>query len=222
VNVENKHNKNLERFGFSYERGGVHTARTLMFVELRTLLSYVDAADAAKAIPKRSADDLRHYLIDFKAASATLDKRGVASLTQLLRDELNRLHADYQTRHKNGMARLDADTNWKQLEPEQRNGLLAAQKLTLADAPKVQVANADEVLETVDRLSLSSFADRVAAVDSRFDAVLVAAAELMEPDAQFVKLPNRTIKTAEDIEAWLLDAKQAIAQALKKGPVILH
>jgi hypothetical protein len=27
-------------------------------------------------IPKRSADDLRHHLIDFKAASATLDKRG--------------------------------------------------------------------------------------------------------------------------------------------------
>ena len=28
-------------------------------------------------IPKRSADDLRHHLIDCKAASATLDKRGV-------------------------------------------------------------------------------------------------------------------------------------------------
>jgi hypothetical protein len=70
----------------------------------------------------------------------------VASLTQLLRDELNRLHTDYQTRHKNGMARLDADTNWKQLEPEQRNSLLATQKLTLTDAPKVQVANTDEVL----------------------------------------------------------------------------
>ena len=28
-------------------------------------------------VPKRSADDLRHHLIDFKAASATLDKRGV-------------------------------------------------------------------------------------------------------------------------------------------------
>jgi hypothetical protein len=146
----------------------------------------------------------------------------VASLTQLLREELNRLHTDYQTRHKNGMVRLDADTNWKQLEPEQRNSLLAAQKLTLTDAPKVQVANTDEVLATVDRLSLGSFADRVAAIDSRFDAVLVAAAELMEPKAQFVKLPTRTIKTDEDIEAWLLDAKQTIAQALKKGPVILH
>ncbi len=28
-------------------------------------------------LPKRSADDLRHYLIDYKAATATLDKRGV-------------------------------------------------------------------------------------------------------------------------------------------------
>ena len=28
-------------------------------------------------IPKRSADGLRHHLIDYKAASATLDKRGV-------------------------------------------------------------------------------------------------------------------------------------------------
>jgi hypothetical protein len=39
----------LERLGFSYERGGVHTARTMMLAELRALLSFVDAADAAKA-----------------------------------------------------------------------------------------------------------------------------------------------------------------------------
>ncbi len=146
----------------------------------------------------------------------------VASLTQLLRDELNRLHTDYQARHQKGMARLDADTNWQQLEPEQRNSLLSAQKLTLADAPKVQVANTDEVLTTLERLPLSSFADRVAAIDSRFDAVLVSAAELMEPEAQFIKLPSRTIKTDADIEAWLADAKKEIAQALQKGPVILH
>jgi hypothetical protein len=145
-----------------------------------------------------------------------------ASLAQLLRDELNRLHTDYQTRHGNGMSRLDADTNWKQLEPEQRNSLLAAQKLTLADAPRLQVANTVEVLATVDHLPLGSLADRVAAIDSRFDAVLVAAAELMEPKAQFVKLLHRTIKTDEDIDVWLQDAKQTIAQALKKGPVILH
>jgi hypothetical protein len=146
----------------------------------------------------------------------------VASLTQLLRDELNRLHDEYQARHQNGMTRLGADSNWQQLEPEQRNNLLTTQKLTLAEAPKVQVSNTDEVLATVDSLSLSSFADRVAAIDSRFDAVLIAAAELMEPKAQFVKLPSRTIKSDAEIVAWLNDARQAIEQALKNGPVILH
>ena len=49
MNEENKHNKKLERLGFRFERGGVHTARTMMLVELRALLSFVDAADASKA-----------------------------------------------------------------------------------------------------------------------------------------------------------------------------
>ena len=48
MNVEDKHKLKLERLGFSYERGGVHTARTMMLAELRALMSFVDAADAAK------------------------------------------------------------------------------------------------------------------------------------------------------------------------------
>lgn len=146
----------------------------------------------------------------------------VASLTQLLREELNRLHTDYQARHQNGMARLDADTNWQQLEPEQRNSLLTTQKLTLSDVPKVQVANTEEVLTTVDRLSLSSFADRVAAIDSRFDAVLVASAELMEPEAQFVTLPRQTLKTVDDIENWMGKVRHQLEKALKQGPVVIR
>jgi hypothetical protein len=39
----------LERFGFSYDRGGAHTARTMMLSELRTLLAYVDVDTAPKA-----------------------------------------------------------------------------------------------------------------------------------------------------------------------------
>ena len=48
MNDEIKHRNKLKRLGFSYERGGVHTARTMMLAELRALLSYVDTADAAK------------------------------------------------------------------------------------------------------------------------------------------------------------------------------
>jgi len=38
----------MERFGFSCERGGAHSARTMMLGELRTLLAYVSEVDAPK------------------------------------------------------------------------------------------------------------------------------------------------------------------------------
>ena len=71
-------------------------------------------------------------------------------------------------------------------------------------------------------MSLSALTDRVAALSFRFDAVLVAAAELMEPEAQFIKFPQRTIKTEQEIEKWLNDVKSQIKKALKSGPVIIH
>ena len=146
----------------------------------------------------------------------------VANLTQLLREELNRLDKEYKSKHDEGMARLKADTNWQKLDPEQRNSLLAEQKLTLKDAPEINLANTEGIVATLDRITLSALTDRVAAMPSRFDAVLVGAVELMEPEAQFVKLPSRTIKTEQDIDEWLSDAKAEIKKALKNGPVIIH
>jgi hypothetical protein len=146
----------------------------------------------------------------------------VTNLTQLLREELNRLDKEYQARHNGGMERLKADTNWQQLDPEERNSLLAEQRLTLANAPKINVAGTEEIVATLERITISALTDRVAAMLSRFDNVLVGAAELMEPEAQFVKLPNRTIKTEQDIDVWLDDAKAEIQKALKNGPVIIH
>lgn len=45
----NKNKNNLVRFGFSFERGGVHTARTIMLNELTALLSFVDDPKATKS-----------------------------------------------------------------------------------------------------------------------------------------------------------------------------
>lgn len=44
-----KNKNNLVRFGFSFERGGVHTARTIMLDELTALLSFVDDPKAPKS-----------------------------------------------------------------------------------------------------------------------------------------------------------------------------
>jgi hypothetical protein len=46
---KNNKNKNLERFGFGFARGGVHTSRTMMLAELQSLLSFVANSDAPKS-----------------------------------------------------------------------------------------------------------------------------------------------------------------------------
>ncbi|QEP43020.1 BREX system P-loop protein BrxC [Ectothiorhodospiraceae bacterium BW-2] len=145
----------------------------------------------------------------------------IANLTQLLRDELNRLNHAYQSGHEQNLQRLQQDANWQQLEPEQRNQLLSAQKLTLTDQPVIAVQTTEEVLTTLDNCTLPMFSDRVAALPSRFDNVATGAAELCEPQAQFIQVPRRTLKTDEEIEAWLDDVGQQLKTALPNGPVVI-
>ena len=145
----------------------------------------------------------------------------LANVTQLLRDELNRYKKEYDERHQKGMERLQKDENWAMLSPEQRHELLAEQKLTNADAPVVEVGSAEEIASTLRKTPLTALSDRVAAFPARFQEVVVNAAALMEPEAQFVTLPGGTLKTDQDVESWLEDAKKAIQKALKNGPVII-
>ena len=146
----------------------------------------------------------------------------LASLTQLLREELNRLQNDYSARHEEGMKRLSGDANWQQLTPEQRHQLLSEQSLHDAARPKVEVQSASDVLTTLDRCNLSMFADRVAAMPARFDNVVREAAELCEPQTQFIQIPRRMLKTDEDISAWLEEVEQRLKTALENGPVMIH
>ncbi|MCW5599572.1 MAG: hypothetical protein KIT59_10765 [Nitrosomonas sp.] len=50
-------NKQLSRFGLSFERGGAHTSRTMMLEELGALLTYVDRPEAEKSDYLQAIDD---------------------------------------------------------------------------------------------------------------------------------------------------------------------
>jgi len=57
VSMTEANNNNLTRLGFSFQRGGAHTARTMMLEELGALLSYVDRPEAEKADYLRAIDE---------------------------------------------------------------------------------------------------------------------------------------------------------------------
>lgn len=100
--------------------------------------------------------------------------------------------------------------------------LLAQQKLTLADQPRVELGSADDVLSTLGRIGIDMFVAIVAAIPARFANVAKGTAELCEPEAQFIQLPRRTLKTEADIDTWVEDVKQQLKDALHEGPVVIR
>lgn len=143
----------------------------------------------------------------------------IANLTQLLRDELNKLDNEYAARHEEGLTRLNDDANWQELEQEQRYDLMSSQSLHNSARPEVEVSSTSDVLATLDRCSLSMFADRVDAIPGRFDRVMDSAAEMCEPKVQFVSVSRRIMKTDAEIDAWAEEVTEQLKEALTVGPV---
>ncbi len=186
---------------------------------LKRLMAHASGLHNAEVILAQvKTIEQQHQLLEEPDLVAPL----IANLTQLLRDELNKLDCEYARRHEKGLKRLADDSNWQQLEPEQRYELMSSQFLHESARPNVKVQSTSDVLATLDHCSLSMFADRVAAMPARFENVASGAAELCEPEVQFVQVPRRTLKTDEEIDAWVEDVKQQLKGALQAGPVVIR
>ncbi|MFH2112873.1 MAG: BREX system P-loop protein BrxC [Spirochaetota bacterium] len=145
----------------------------------------------------------------------------IATLTQLLRDELNRLKQQWDTQWTAGEEKLNQDSNWEQLEPEQRHEQRVKQQLLQAMVPQIAVENTQVILQTLDIVGLQQLRDRIAAMPSRYEHLAFGAAKLMEPEVQEVSLPNRTLKTEAEVEAWLVECRAILLNTIKTGPVIV-
>lgn len=141
------------------------------------------------------------------------------ALTQALREQLKQADSAYAAQHAAGLNVLKAEPHWAALEPEQRNQLLAAQKLTLADAPQIKLQSVDDVLDSLQAYPLLGLADRVAAMPGRFAQILEDAALLCEPKVQFVELGKPTLQTAAEVDAWAAEAADKLKASLARGPV---
>ncbi len=143
----------------------------------------------------------------------------VEKLAAALRLALNDAHAVSTSAHEVGLASLDASANWQKLAPEQRYELLS--KSGSRVVPTVAVGTTEEILDTLRQTKLSELRAIGDALPTRFGNALAAAAKLLDPEAQHVKLPGVTIKDESDLKSWLKSAEDQIRVKLADGPVIL-
>lgn len=146
----------------------------------------------------------------------------VSNMTQLLRDELNRIKTEWDTEWKEWEAALETDQNWKRLEPEQRHDLRVRMQLTEKSIPEIAVENSESILRTLGTNSLSALHDRLAALPSRYGKLFREAATLLEPKVQFVSFASPTLHNEADFDIWVVGKKSEVLEALKKGPVVIR
>lgn len=142
-----------------------------------------------------------------------------AKLTDALRAAITTAHARLEAARESAIATLEATDEWPRLNDDQRDGVL--REFQLEPAPAPAVGTDDEVLATLERIPLTDWTDKLAAIPGRLDNARQQAAKLLEPKSIPIKLPKRTINTEADLAAFLDEIRQIIEPHLGEGPIII-
>ncbi len=145
------------------------------------------------------------------------------SIEDTLRGEIKVNHERYLEQLTSEMARLEDDSTWQQLAPDQQEIIL---KECGIESPQIleepAVGTHESLLETLKQRPLTQWGDRIAALTGRFQRARKRAVSLLEPEVRPINIPRRIIKTEKELEDWLAEVKKNLADALAEGPVVIN
>jgi len=180
----------------------------------------VKLAEHARALP--IAAELAAQIEAVRANRALLNDPDpvpllMNQLTQALREALQQVREAYADLYRTEREKLEGTEVWKRLTPEQQAKILERQGI--AGINEVRVGTEEELLASLEEISLADWATRRDALPRRFSNALEEAAKLLEPKAVRVTLPSATIRTEEELLAWLKEVEGKLREQLSKRPV---
>jgi len=153
-------------------------------------------------------------------AEPNLVKPLLKSLEDALRSDFFLQQKRYSDELQERMNDLRADLYWQQLSEEKQAGILKDCDIT--EAPRPALGTYDELVAALKHYPLVGWGDRIDALSGRFARAREMAARSLEPQMQTVHIPRRTLKTEQDINAWVQEVSDQLKIALNKGPVVIR
>jgi hypothetical protein len=140
-------------------------------------------------------------------------------LAEALRKSLHDAHELHSQTLQKEVDHLDSQSVWGALSPEKAAGLL---KAAGADSHVKPLMGTDaELLVSLQHRDLSGWQTQTDAIPTRCNQALAVAIKEAEPKARTVRLPSATIKSADELDAWLAKVRSAVEETLKEGPAIV-
>jgi hypothetical protein len=138
---------------------------------------------------------------------------------QSLRTAVTSAHQAYAKRYANLFEELEASDIWQEISDDQRNAIMKDEGIV--SVPDLEVGSDDQIMQLLQKTPVSSWKDKSAALTERFQAAAHAAAKLLEPKTQYIKLKSGTLRTEAEVKVWLAEQEGAIVAKLKEGPVVI-
>ncbi len=136
-------------------------------------------------------------------------------LRKAITHHINHFNQEYQQQKQ----QLEANSNWQKLTAEQQKKI--QDKRDLNEPEPITVNTVEEVIQSLEDCSLERWNDRIQAQSSKFEYARIDAATLLEPKVQRVNLPHRTLKTEDDIKAWLEEVEAKMMDDIQNGPLVV-
>jgi hypothetical protein len=173
-------------------------------------LTFVDHIVSATA----AIHDGRQLLDDPDPVKPLLDEL-IDGLRRQLNDSIQQL-ADAQ---RTAVQQLENWDEWSKLDSSQRGAILADAKLL--PPPVVDIATNAKLLEALDTTSLNGWQDRIGLIPSRRDQARQRAAKLLEPEAVSITPPAATLKTTDDLDAYLAELRKQLLRYIEAKKTVI-
>lgn len=142
------------------------------------------------------------------------------SLEDALRNEFVTQQRGYAEELKERTRALEVDPSWTLLASDERSNILG--RCGIEEFSKPALGTHHELVSALERYPLAGWRDRIDALPGRFDRARELAAKSLEPEAVAVDIPRRTLKSIEDVDAWVKDVQEKLKKAVAKGPVVIR
>jgi hypothetical protein len=141
------------------------------------------------------------------------------SLEGALREAITVAHRRCQEIFDRESAGLEASEDWSKLSREDRLAIAKSNRIEVIEP--LDVGDEDRLLEALDRRSLAGWRDLAEALPTRFARARADAARALEPKTQTVSLRSDTLRTPEEVRAWVVATEADLLNRLAHGPIVI-
>jgi hypothetical protein len=141
------------------------------------------------------------------------------SLTAALREALTFARERVLTARATARAQIENADGWKLLDQVQQGQIVTSNELI--EPPPLAIGSDDELVASLDQLSLAGWADKFRAVSSALEDALLELARRLEPDARPVRLPHATLKTPDDVTRYVEAVGTKLKTEIADGPIVV-